>query len=185
MAFNYKTASKEERQNEFNRIAKITGDNQIHTKKELHYLPEILRDDEELLAFSSGFMDGNSWLIALTDRRIIFLDKGMIYGLKQSFIDIDKINSISCSSGILFGDIIVTDGAVQRNISYVEKHTVKLFTNKVQEVIDSRKKTKEDNKYNFNQGSIIEQLEKLAALKDKGILTLSEFENQKQKLLNL
>ena len=60
------------------------GDDQFFTKKELKHLPEILREGEQLLAFTSGIMDGNTWLISLTDRRIIFLDKGMIWGLKQT-----------------------------------------------------------------------------------------------------
>ena len=45
-------------------------------------------------------MDGNTWLITLTDRRIIFLDKGMIYGLKQTTIDLDKVNAVSGETGL-------------------------------------------------------------------------------------
>lgn len=40
-------------------------------------------DGEEVLAFSSGLMDESTWLITLTNTRIIFLDKGMIYGLNK------------------------------------------------------------------------------------------------------
>ena len=106
MTFNFKTASKSELKNEYNRIAKEIGDDQFFTKKELNYLPEILSDGEQILAFTSGLMDGNTWLLTLTDRRIIFLDKGIIYGLSQAIIDLDKVNSISFKTGLFFAEIV-------------------------------------------------------------------------------
>ena len=84
-------------------------------------------------------MDGNTWLITLTDRRVIFLDKGMLYGLKQTTIDLDKVNSISSSTGLLLGKISIEDGASSKLIENVGKKTVKNFTNKVQDAIEARK----------------------------------------------
>ncbi|EPS49988.1 hypothetical protein CFSAN002368_16300 [Clostridium botulinum A1 str. CFSAN002368] len=53
------------------------------TKKEIKFLPEVLREDEEIKYMTSGFLDGNTWLVTCTNKRVIFLDKGMIFGLKQ------------------------------------------------------------------------------------------------------
>ena len=78
--FDFKNASKKELRKEYKRIAKATGDDQFFTKRELNHLPAVLFDEEQVLAFSSGMMDGNTWLIALTDRRVIFLDKGLLFG---------------------------------------------------------------------------------------------------------
>lgn len=103
MVFDYKNASPAELKNEYNRIAKEIGDDQFFTKRELSHLPKILGDGEQVLAFTSGLMDGNTWLITLTDRRIIFLDKGLIYGLKQVTIDLDKINAVSGRPGFCLG----------------------------------------------------------------------------------
>jgi Bacterial PH domain len=52
------------------------------TRKEIDELPNILYKDEHIKAMTSGFNDGNTWLITCTTRRIIMMDKGMIYGLK-------------------------------------------------------------------------------------------------------
>ena len=52
------------------------------------------------------------WLIALTDKRIIFLDKGMVYGLKQSYKP-DTVNAVSGETGMMFGKITITDSADQ------------------------------------------------------------------------
>ncbi|RMH46002.1 MAG: hypothetical protein D6694_03970 [Gammaproteobacteria bacterium] len=183
MAFNYKTASKEELTKEYNRIAKEMGDDQFFTKKELHYLPEILQDGEQILAFTSGMMDGNTWLITLTDRRVIFLDKGMIYGLKQESIPLNRINAVSGTTGLLFGKIIITDGAKDRLITNVWKKTVKNFTNKCQEAIDAINRRENQVASQEVKEDPYEKLEKLASLKEKGIISDEEFEREKKKIL--
>ncbi len=182
MKFNYKTATKEQLKDQYDKIAKEIGDDQFFTKKELAYLPEILMEGEQILAFTSGLMDSNTWLITLTDRRIIFLDKGMLYGLKQAIVDLDKVNSVSGQTGLLFGKIIITDGATHRTIQNVWKKTVKTFTNKVQEALEARKHPSTSS--HKPAASAAEQLEKLAALKDKGILTDEEFATEKKKILS-
>lgn len=179
MGFDFKNASAAERKQQYDRIAKEMGDDQFFTKKELNHLPEILADGEQVLAFTSGLMNNNTWLIALTDKRIIFLDKGMIYGLKQTTIDLDKINSISGSTGIFFGKIAIEDAASQRVIDNVWKKTVVPFTNKVRDAIEARKAAPAAT----HQDDMVTKLEKLAGLLEKGILTQDEFLAQKAKLL--
>ena len=134
--FDFKNAPADELKVEFKRIAQESGDDRFGTKKELRYLPEILMDGEQVLAFASGTMDGNTWLIVLTERRVIFLDRGMLYGLKQAIIPINKINGISGETGMMFGKISINDGAVARVIKNVPKKSVRQFTNRLQEVID-------------------------------------------------
>lgn len=182
--FDFKNASKIELKNEYKRIADDMGDDQFFTKKELNYLPEILMEQEQVLGFTSGLMDANTWLITLTDKRIIFLDKGMIYGLKQSIVDLDKVNAVSGSTGLLFGTITITDGANDRLIKNVWKKTVKNFTNKVQEALEARKSPQQAvQQTQDKEVDPYEQLEKIAGLKDKGIITEEEFETQKKKIL--
>lgn len=182
MSFNYKTASKEELKKEYNRIAKEVGDDQFFTKKELNYLPDILQDGEQILAFTSGIMGANTWLISLTDRRIIFLDKGMIYGLKQEAIPLNRVNAVSGSTGLIFGKIIITDGAKEREITNVLKKTVKIFTNKCQDAIHAINKAQHSNSQK-QQEDPYAKLEKLALLKEKGIISEDEFEKEKKKIL--
>ena len=182
MGFDFKNASREELKKEYDRIAKEIGDNQFFTKKELRYLPEILQDGEQILAFTSGVMDGNTWLITLTDKRIIFLDKGMIYGLKQEIIPLNRVNAISGSTGLLLGKIIITDGAKDRIIKNVLKKTVKPFTNKCQEAIDAFNQRQMQSTSKVDDDPYA-KLEKLASLKEKGIITDEEFEKEKSKIL--
>lgn len=183
MAFDYKTASKEELKNEYTRIAKELGDGRFFTKKELSYLPEVLQDGEQILAFTSGLMDSNTWLISLTDRRIIFLDKGMIYGMKQEAIPLNRVSAVSGSTGLFFGKIIITDGAKDREISNVWKKTVKIFTNKCQDAIYAINQNQHPVSQEQTEEDPYAKLEKLASLKQKGIISEAEFEKEKKKIL--
>lgn len=184
MAFDFKNASPEALKAEYQRIANEMGDDQFFTKKELNHLPEVLSDGEQVLAFSSGMMDGNTWLIALTDHRVIFLDKGMIFGLKQVSIELDKINAVSGKTGILLGDIYIQDGGKERRIQNVPKKTVLAFANKVRDALQAKKSPKTAAAAP-QQDDMISQLERLGDLRDKGVLTAEEFESQKARILSM
>ncbi len=134
--FDFKNASQEDLKREYKRIAKECGDDTFFTKKELHHLPSVLMDMEQVIAFSSGIMDANTWLIALTDRRILFLDKGMFFGLKQTAIPINKVNAVTGKIGMIFGAIEISDGHATRKIKNVPKASVMPFVNKVQETLE-------------------------------------------------
>lgn len=52
------------------------------TSKEVSHLPEILQDDEHIKYLTSGMMDGTTWLIVCTQKRIILVDYGMFFWRK-------------------------------------------------------------------------------------------------------
>ena len=152
------------------------------SKKELNFLPEVLMNDEEVLAFSSVFMDGNTWLITLTNKRVIFLDKDLVYGLKQVSIPMDRIQNVSGQTGIIFGDISISDGSSTFKIKNVIKTTVKPFTNMVQIEIEKQRNNSPGSSANMtsnNEVDPLEKLEKLAGLLEKGILSQEEFDAEK------
>lgn len=180
--FDFKNASQEQLKGEYDRIARETRDDRFFTKKELRHLPEILMAREQVLAFASGLMDDHTWLIALTDQRVIFLDKGFFYGLRQVSINLDKINAVSGTTGMLMGTISIEDGASERVIRNVPKRTVVPFTNKVRDALHAYRQASPSTPADAGD-DIVSRLERLAALKERGILTDQEFAEQKAKLL--
>ena len=157
------------------------------TKKEIRYLPEILSNDETVLSLTSGLMDGNTWLIVCTERRVIFLDKGMIYGLKQRETPLEKINSVEQKTGMMFGSIGIWDGAAHMEIKNVMKKTVKPFVEAVNRAREGLKVAEEhEQPPSAGKGSdITSQLERLADLRERGFLTDPEFRAQKAKILDM
>jgi hypothetical protein len=153
------------------------------TKKEVRELPKILSDNEHIKAICSGLLNGNTWLIVCTNKRVIFLDKGMIYGLKQMETPIEKINSIGHNEGLLMGEISIWDGASKMEIKNIAKATVLPFAKAVNEEIAAYKESLKPQNISV-QSSTADELIKLKGLLDAGILTKEEFNAEKSKILS-
>ena len=153
------------------------------TKKEVKELPNIIQDDEVITYATSGLLNGNTWLIVSTNKRVIFLDKGLIFGLNQIEIPLGKINSIGHKKGLILGEIEIWDGASKMNITHVSKDTLIPFVNAVN-------KAREELNTPFSQiitqqVSSADEILKFKSLLDQGIITLEEFNKKKKELLGL
>jgi hypothetical protein len=162
------------------------------TNKEIRYLPEVLAEDEQILALTSGFMQGTTWLAVCTDRRVIFLDRGIIYGLRQLQMNLDRIQSIDSGHGLIFGSIRVWDGATAMTITLVLKTTISHFVKTVQDAMDRYKRQMVYDVVKSAQAiesadpakpDFVSELERLSRLRAEGVLSRDEFELAKKKLL--
>lgn len=166
-------------------IARLEHGFVFFTQKEIRALPEILSDDETLKAMTSGFMDGTTWLAVCTDRRVIFLDRGMIFGLRQVQMQLDRIQSIDHQTTVFFGWMRLWDGANAMVMRMVPKASLTHFVKVVREMSEGfrdRQRTP-GGATAATTPDLASQLERLAGLKEKGHLTAEEFEAQKRKLL--
>lgn len=151
--------------------------------KEVNELPLVLREDEKIYAAAQGVYDGNTWLVICTSTRFLFLDKGMLFGLKQIEIPMDKVSSIQFSTGLLMGSIVISHHG-QSKIDNIAKEQVKRFAEQSNLAIESYKNNSKITSVAASAPlSMIEQLEKLSQLKEKGILTEEEFTQEKKKIL--
>lgn len=171
----------------------------FRTSKEVSHLPEILQDDENIKYLTSGMMDGTTWLIVCTQKRIILVDYGMFFGVKLSEMALENVNSVSYQTGLIFGSIEIWHGGARMLIENCEKQTVKPFCDAVNAAIKEIKSPAQnqsqnqqvqtqnqkpaENKKSYSTEDFISQLERLAALKEKGILTDEEFAEQKARIL--
>jgi len=156
------------------------------TAKEVSHLPELLHDDENIKYLTSGLTDGTTWLIVCTQKRILLVDYGMFFGMKQSEMSLENIQSISYQTGLLFGAIEIWHGGSKMLIENCDKKTVKPFVDAVNAAIKELKVNEnQDTSASLSQSSddVISKLERLAVLKEKGILTDEEFAEQKAKIL--
>ncbi len=169
----------------------------FYTRKEIRYLPKVLNKGERILALTSGFMNNRTWLAVCTDQRVLFLDRGMIFGLRQLQMNLDRIQSIDSSFGLFFGTIRVWDGASAMSIGLILKPSVMPFVRTVQEAMDKYKRqmvhelamtatgahrTARDAG-SLGGNGMIDELERLAKLKADGHLSEAEYASAKAKLL--
>ncbi|MHD0398327.1 PH domain-containing protein [Staphylococcus simulans] len=164
----------------YQRFEEIGVSDLFGTKKEVKELPLILKENELIMYVTSGFYDGNTYLIVCTDKRLLFLDKGMIYGLKFHEIPLNKINSVSYKKGLLFGTMLVYHGAASITIQNIDKKSVSIMANVIQEQISKANQPTEDKSTII---SAADELLKYKELLDAGILTQEEFDIKKKELL--
>ncbi len=183
----------------FRRMAEESGNDQLFTWPELEHLPEVLQGGEQVLALVSGTMDGVYWLVVLTDQRVLFLDKGLLYGMQQRSIPLARINSVSSRKGLLLGDIIISDNVQEYLVESVAPQAAEIFVSRLQQVLadlaaggsaSARKSStapgdvrRDPERQQADPVDRYEQLEKPFSLKQRSILTEEEFERAKRKIL--
>ncbi len=133
---------------------------------------------------TSGLLDGNTWLVTVTDRRVLFLDKGMIFGLKQMELPLSQISAISHKTGLLLGKIEVSTAGGTKLIDMIEKKDVTKVAQIISELVNRTRNGQPAPQPFQGTPDVASQLERLAALKNQGILTEAEFLQQKAKLVS-
>lgn len=130
---NFNTVIKEDPEGALKTMKEFTDDDLTLAKKELHYLQYKLMEHEQVLVFCSGYMDGNNGLLVLTDKRIMFMFKGIL-SEKLTSIPLMKITSLSGEQGMVLGKIVINDGSSSIKIRNVQKRAVGYFVKKYQEL---------------------------------------------------
>lgn len=167
------------------KIAKLNPS--ASNKKEVKELLNILMDNEEIERVDTGYlkegkgMTGHGLLVA-TNYRLIFIDKPTLgFGIKMEDFPYKSITSVSVETSFLKSNlkiicsgntavIDVVNGAKQLS-EFVRQKTYALENPNIQ---SNNSKPEND---------ILGKIEKLAELKEKGILSDDEFAIQKAKLL--
>ncbi|MGQ3044574.1 PH domain-containing protein [Brevundimonas aurantiaca] len=165
-------------------------------KREISALPSILWEHETITGAVSGALDNRVGMLVATDRRLIFLDKKMLGGLKVEDFPYQNITSISYELGLMFGTIRIFASGNRAEISMVPKGLAQGFAEKVRNRISGGGAAKEASETLSNAApaptafvngpgspDLIDHLERLGALRAQGLLTDEEFTAAKARLL--
>lgn len=151
-------------------------------RKEIRELPDVLSEDERIVYLVEGRNKTTKHHIILvaTDRRLIFVDKEFIYGLNVEDFSYDKVSSIQYETSLMLAsiDIHTSDNIVE--IDGVGKYEAELFCKKVRDFMSHPKEYFQ----NDSGPTVLDQLEQLGRLKENGVLSEDEFNEQKKKLLD-
>lgn len=171
----------------------ITGLSPLLGRKEVKELPSILWDDENIENAVQGMYDNGNGLLVATNRRLIFINKGLVFGLKVEDFPYDKVSSIQYSTGLILGEITIFTSGNKAIIKNIQKASAREFGEFVRNKISSSPVKNVDNatenspspdNYSSVNDEILKSLERLAVLKEKGILNNEEFAEQKLRILN-
>lgn len=158
------------------------------TKKEIKALPDMLFDDEIIQYATSGFVDGNTVLMVCTNTRILFVDKGLVFGIKSTEIPLNMVNGVSYSKGLILGSIAIVNGAVTTKIEQVNKNTAPIMVEKIKQATAMLQQANQQPATPApasEQPDLVEQLRGLKVLVDEGVLTQEEFDAKKKQVLGI
>jgi hypothetical protein len=160
-------------------------------KKNLRLVQEHLDSEENIQASVYGTYERElmgsevpkNGILVATEKRVVFFAKKMFGHDMESFL-FNNISSIENSKGFMGHSITIHASGNKVNMKWINSGNVKEFTEYVNEKLNSAKEKSSNESTNTNEEDIPSQIQKLADLKEKGLLTEEEFENKKSELLN-
>lgn len=166
-------------------LKSIGESKRILTRKEYKFLPEILADGETIKGTTAGFYDGKTWVIVVTDMRILFLDRGLFYGVHQFDMPLSQISAISQTIGLFFGQIEIATSGGKQTISKIPRKDVTKISSLIAAMIHGEIVGSPLVQSQTDQlpPDVANQLERIEILWQKGALTDSEFERAKAKII--
>jgi len=172
-----------DRQGAIEEAMKKAGGVGWQTRGEVKELPKILWPDELPLKVVRGSYENGTGLLVATDRRLLFINKGMV-SLKVEDFGYDKITSLQYKTGMMFGEIDVLASGNRATFKNIEKAHVRDFADWVRARISAPKAAGPSVVVQAG-ASASDELMKMAELHKAGILTDEEFAAKKKQLLGI
>lgn len=149
------------------------------TDKSYTRIASEMRTDETLLKLCIGYDQGNTY-IACTDRRIIKISLGVFMGRNTEDIMYENVVSVEQKKGFATSEITIHSKSNSIKTDTVNNDMAREFV----EWLRNKISTPIMPVINNDSNDIISKLERLATLKEKGILSDEEFLSEKRRLLD-
>ncbi len=156
-------------------------------RKELRKLPEMLYEDEEVMNLTQGQYEGNQGLVVVTDRRVMFVDEGMIRSHREDF-PYERISSVQCKKSLMSGTLTIFasgNKAVIKNVVPKDQaeSIAEVIRSRIAGVANSGNELTAQSAAAASHDDPYEKLRKLGELRDAGVLSQEEFAAQKAAIL--
>lgn len=178
-------------------IVALNAQLSIFANTEVNELVNVLDSNEKLIAIAEGKYLYNSLegILVSTERRIIFIDKKLLGSVTEDEFPHHKIASVQHSYGLISSELkLFTRDGIKAEFKLYNRNAAKNFYESIQSYINRPQNSSVVEMQKYNQSTeeiskkdetiaIFDKLEKLGKLRESGILTNEEFEEQKKKLL--
>lgn len=157
-------------------------------RREMKKLPDLLAEDEDVVNLARGEYDGKEGLIVVSDRRVMFVEQGLI---RHNFEDFpyEKVSSVKTETGMRSGKITIYASGNKAELKDIHP---KVRAVEIGDYVRVRISAGSSSKASAAEApaavgvtdSPMEQLKKLGELRDAGVLTPEEFDAKKAELLS-
>jgi hypothetical protein len=173
------------------RLDILSAVNQVSTKlpkaawRALAVLEEDLASGESVLRIVDGYLNGAGFqqhgLLVLTDRRLLFIHSGVLQS-QQVSVPLDTVTGASVTKGLTSSTIKTTGPQSNMVINRVNKSDAEAFASELRSILANRARSATAAPVR-SANNVAGELERLAALRDRGVLNEAEFSAQKSRLL--
>ncbi|MBF6620637.1 MAG: PH domain-containing protein [Patulibacter sp.] len=166
-------------------------DGKLLVRKEIRRLPELMDPGEALITACSGTYESRNGLLAVTDRRVLFVDEGVVRSRLEEFhycrISSAQRHSKLMSASVTFitsgnkatiKDILSKDRA-EEIVSYVSRR----ITGDIERPTVPEPTSAAANGTADKGDNPLATIKRLAELRDAGVLSDAEFEAKKAEVL--
>ena len=162
------------------------------SKREIKELPKVLWEDELPEQIVTGYYNDRTGLLVATDRRMIFLDKGLLGQLKVEDFWYDNISSMESTRGIVWGSVTVYSSGNKAVIDKVPKKEIDDFVSAQRNKLATRNRSAPTpggptstaaTLSSSPSHSPLDDLAKLNELHQNGVLTDEEYAKSKERIL--
>lgn len=151
----------------------------------IQLLEKQLYSSENVFIVVQGQHDDKPGVLAATDERVIFVGK-MFFSTIVKEVPYSKLSSISVDAGILTATIKLEFSGGKLEVSAIAKDVARELVEKVKIHLANREAGNSQQVAPApTQEDMFDKLKKLGELKEAGILTEEEFQEQKKKLLSM
>jgi hypothetical protein len=161
---------------------KLPGNIRVMVRREFKKLPSLLEEEEMLHHVVQGRYQGKQGLVVATDRRVLFIEEGMMRSNLEDF-PYERISSVQTSTGMMFGKLTIYASGNKAEIDQIAPKEMGLALG---DFVRKQMKAPSEGSGPDAAGAVesaLDKLRKLGELKEAGVLSEDEFNAQKAKLL--
>jgi hypothetical protein len=152
--------------------------------RELRNISSMLSPGEYLLDILQGQYSNQTGVLLRTTTRLIFFGKGLVSTKVEEF-PLDKVSSVQYSTGMLLGELTIFASGNRAEIKGTVKAHTKAFADGLRDQLAATKHAAATASAAAQSAGTMGELEKLASLKERGLLSDEEFTAAKRKILGL
>jgi hypothetical protein len=147
--------------------------------REIKRLIDHLWEGETVDRMTTGTYGKGTGLVVLTDRRLLFVQDGVMSKTTEDF-PMDKVSSVQWTSGMMLGSVVIFASGNKSEIKNVNKDDGKEMVDKIRHRISAPTAPAAAPAVADVRADPIEQLRRLGELRDAGVVTPEELRRRRR-----
>jgi hypothetical protein len=155
----------------------------LGARREIKHLPEVLWEGEQVERLATGQYGAGEGVLAMTDRRLLFLKHGITRQQLEDF-PYSKISSVEWRAGIALGTLAVYASGNKAEISPMTKDDGKALADALRERLAAGAAPTPATEASAGGQDVESRLATLDRLRSTGAITDEEYQDRRAKILD-